>query len=818
KTTASLQHPHILPLFDSGATDGFLYYVMPFLDGETLREKLNRETQLGVGEAVRIARDVADALDYAHRHGVIHRDIKPENILLHDGRPIVADFGIALAVSAAASGRMTETGLSLGTPQYMSPEQATAEKQITARSDIYSLGSVLYEMLSGNPPHTGASAQQIIMKIIAEPVEPVTRFRKSVPQNVAAALAQSLEKLPADRFESAKAFADALGNPGFRAGEPGSAGAATAARARGWALATALLVVGVVIGATAVSWRRGAVSGMSSRRAPMIHATVDLPPDTPLALRSQPVIGFSSPVVALSPDGSLLAYVVQTTSGTMINTRELATGEVRSLAGTEGTIHAFFSPDGEWIGFLTHDHVKKIPRAGGTAATLCEAEEPVLAWWVRPDLIYFREGGSILSRVSAEGGKGERMLRPGEPSFGQVSDILPDGQTVLADRMSSSFGGDHMDIVATDVRTRKTTMVVHSGYGARYVAPGYLLFARNSNIVAMRFDARTRAVSGEPVTVAANATQESLFGIVHAAASNNGILAYVPGGDLSVGKLAWADRRGAVEYLDAPERVYGQIDLAPDGQHIAVHAMDVHDYIWVWNTARREGQRVVSAEAEGFPVWSYDGRRLGGSILGAHMHTVIHDAAPVAQIGAGVPVDGSGLAPAAFSPVGDVLAFHASLSPFRIGFVGLGQPTRATMFDAAFIGFSPDGRWMTYSASARTGASEVFIASFPDGKIVGQVSPAGGIEPRWKPSGELYYRNGHRWYATHVATAPEPRWNPPHLVFDVEFIDTPGMSYDVSPDGQRLLVVKLARAVTTSRIELVTNWTDLVERQTRRGK
>src|SRR5690349_5082996 len=200
RTTAALQHPHILPLFDSGEADGFLYYVMPFIDGETLRTRLDRETQLGVDEAVRITCEVADALDYAHRHGVIHRDIKPENILLHDGRPVVADFGIALAVSAAAGGRMTETGLSLGTPHYMSPEQATAEKDLSARSDIYSLGCVLYEMLTGNPPHVGASAQQIIMKIVTEDVPPVAGVRKSVPPNVAAAAMKALERLPADRF------------------------------------------------------------------------------------------------------------------------------------------------------------------------------------------------------------------------------------------------------------------------------------------------------------------------------------------------------------------------------------------------------------------------------------------------------------------------------------------------------------------------------------------------------------------------------------------------------------------------------------------
>ncbi|PKL94149.1 MAG: hypothetical protein CVV20_00005, partial [Gemmatimonadetes bacterium HGW-Gemmatimonadetes-1] len=231
-TTAALQHPHILPLFDSGTVAAsspdsrlttHLYYVMPFIDGETLRAKLDRETQLGVDEAVKIAVNVADALDYAHRHGVVHRDIKPENILLHEGRPMVADFGIALAVSAAAGGRMTETGLSLGTPHYMSPEQATAEKEISGRSDVYSLASVLYEMLAGQPPHLGGSAQQIIMKIIAEQPAPVTQLRKSVPRNVAAALTKALEKLPADRFESAKAFAEALENEGFRtAGEAAS--------------------------------------------------------------------------------------------------------------------------------------------------------------------------------------------------------------------------------------------------------------------------------------------------------------------------------------------------------------------------------------------------------------------------------------------------------------------------------------------------------------------------------------------------------------------------------------------------------------------
>ncbi len=264
KTTAALSHPHILPLFDSGSAEGQLYYVMPYIKGETIREKLNRETQFGIDDAVRITRDVADALDYAHRHGVIHRDIKPENILLHDGRPMVMDFGIALAVSAAAGGRMTETGLSLGTPHYMSPEQATADREITGRSDIYSLGAVLYEMLAGDPPHTGSSAQQIIMKIVTEDAAPVTHLRRSVPPNVAAAVAKSIEKLPADRFATAKDFAEALGNPAFgtvRTGQPGHR-RLTRPDARAWIRSPwswAAMAAIALLGAGLVAARRSSV-------------------------------------------------------------------------------------------------------------------------------------------------------------------------------------------------------------------------------------------------------------------------------------------------------------------------------------------------------------------------------------------------------------------------------------------------------------------------------------------------------------------------------------------------------------------------------
>ena len=249
RVTANLQHPHILPLYDSGSADGLLFYVMPFVQGESLRDRLNREKQLPIEEAVRLAKEVASALDYAHRQGVIHRDIKPENILLQDGTALVTDFGIALAVSQAGGKRMTETGLSLGTPYYMSPEQATGDRQIDARSDIYALGAVLYEMLSGDPPHTGSTAQAIIAAVVTEEPRDIATRRPRLAPHVAEAVHRALEKLPADRFASAAEFAKALEGPAAATGRFASAPAARRGRWR-WAPAP-LLLAGLVVGLVA---------------------------------------------------------------------------------------------------------------------------------------------------------------------------------------------------------------------------------------------------------------------------------------------------------------------------------------------------------------------------------------------------------------------------------------------------------------------------------------------------------------------------------------------------------------------------------------
>ena len=334
--------------------------------------------------------------------------------------------------------------------------------------------------------------------------------------------------------------------------------------------------------------------------------------------------------------------------------------------------------------------------------------------------------------------------------------------------------------------------------------------------MAVRFDADRKEVVGEPFPVAAGATMESLFFQVHASYSRNGLIAYVPGGDLSIGKLAWVDRKGNAEYLDAPLRVYGVVDLAPDGKRLAVHVADVRDYIWIYDINRREGRKLPGSDLNGWPVWSPDGRLIAvwTAPVGKQPPTILvreveggREAGPPVNLPPGLGGRSS------WAPSGSELAVSHFDTTWHIVFLTLGKTVISPGFEGGFTSFSPDGRWIAYSSSQKTGSSEVFIRSYPDGKVDKQVSVDGGIEPLWNPSGELFYRNGNRWFSTRVSTEPELRWDPPRLAFETEFIDTPGMSYDVSPDGQRLLVVKRAGQIEQSRIDIIVNWFEAFQRE-----
>ena len=406
KTTANLQHPHILPLFDSGAADGFLFYVMPFIEGESLRDRLSREKQLPIADVVRIATEAASALDYAHRHGVIHRDIKPENILLHDGQALVADFGIALAASKAGGTRMTETGMSLGTPHYMSPEQAMGEREITARSDIYALGCVTYEMLVGEPPFTGPTAQAIVAKVMtAEPIHPA-QARRSVPAEVDEAVMTALEKLPADRWGSAAEFAEGLRGT-LVSRNVGRARSAATSTAPWYSRPSVLGALLALVTALALwGWLRG---GAGSPRVVFGQAyKVTSDP----GLEVQP---------AISPDGRSVAYAAGTSADTRIFVRPVAGGRQLPLTDDSSQVQSFptWSPDGTRILFLMQGGVYSAPASGGSAHAEVPAGRgsPVSSAQWSPDgsTIAYVLGDSLFLRARDGGSRLlARFLEPAE--------------------------------------------------------------------------------------------------------------------------------------------------------------------------------------------------------------------------------------------------------------------------------------------------------------------------------------------------------------------------------------------------------------------
>ncbi|HSR14774.1 MAG TPA: protein kinase, partial [Gemmatimonadales bacterium] len=567
--TANLQHPHILPLHDSGAADSFLYYVMPFVEGETLRDRLNREKQLPVGETVELARSIAAALDYAHRHGVIHRDIKPENILLHDGQALVADFGISLAVSQAGAGtRMTETGLSLGTPHYMSPEQATGDRALDARSDIYSLGCVVYEMLTGDPPHTGSTVQAIVAKVLSEQPSPIGRTRNLVPIHIDAAIQQALMKTPADRFGTAAEFAAALANPSFRL--PGTEGAvaAAAARAAVWnpVAIGAVALAGVLLATTLWGWfgRTLPEAGISRQRVVLWKPVA--PP-------------YNVASTAISPDGS--AIVFPDSAGGLrlwIKTRDQV--DPVPISGTDGAFNAFFSPDGTWIGFTTADgRLKKIPTTGGAAIPLADSANvtyPAGAW-LEDGTIPFNDRAFRLRRVPAEGGAPLAGAAT-PPGLGVAAmQPLPGSRGVLLTICRAGCSASMLYLAAAGADSAR--LLLDDITNAWYLPSGHLLHVRrDGGVLVAPFDLDQLVLTGAGLPVLDGV--RVAFGIADLAVSpQSGTILYATGLPADEGGLmpTWVDRNGVARAVDStwtvtPGANIG-LSISPDGSRLAINTL-----------------------------------------------------------------------------------------------------------------------------------------------------------------------------------------------------------------------------------------------------
>jgi serine/threonine-protein kinase len=809
KTTANLQHPHILPLFDSGAADSHLFYVMPLVQGISLRDRMSREKQLPIPEAIRIAAEIASALDYAHRHGIIHRDIKPENILLHDGSALVADFGIALAASKAGT-RMTETGMSLGTPQYMSPEQAMGERELDARSDVYALGCVAYEMLTGEPPFSGPTAQAIVAKVMTAEPAPVASLRKTVPPNVADAVHNALQKLPADRFASAADFATALGNPAFgTTATRARSTAALVASPRGrvtqvlpWVLAAALALVALWLGG------RGTAAAVADGP---VRFAVDLDQAQSLA-GTMPVL--------LTPDGRTLVALVVSGRRNVLLARRLDSLGTRVIPGSEGANRPFLSADGRWVAFSRNGKLVKLPIEGGTSVTVAESRWGGGTWGPDGTIIYPRSYQSGLWSVSASGGEARELSVPDSTAHELAHwwpQLLPGGRHVIFTAFRAPVSSATVEVLDLESGARK--VLVRGGVMARYTASGHLLFARDESILAVPFDLDRLEVTGAPVAVVDDVAMNLPDGFAAYDVSASGTLAVIPASVAGTKfLLVEVDHKGGERVvLSEPDR-YTHPIYSPDARRIAVDitpARGASD-VWILDLQRGGRTRVTSEPASDFgALWTPDGRELvymsERPLFELFRRAADGSRPPERLIGGDHDrVLGS------VSADGRLVAYAKSVANgsdlWTLSLAGPGEE-RQYLANGSQLGhpaLSPDAGWMAYD-SDESGRIEVYLQSFPDPtQARRQVSTGGGSEPIWTRGGrELVFRRGD----TVMVVPVEPATGNVGALavrFAGRFNADPGWSqprtYDVSPDGQRFLMLKWPDDDVRRQVHVTTGW------------
>ena len=794
KTTAKLQHPHILPLLDSGNANGLLYYVMPMVAGESLRQRLDREKQLPIPEAVRIAGEVASALDYAHRQGVIHRDIKPENILLHDGQALVADFGIALAVQSAAGARMTQTGLSLGTPQYMSPEQAMGERTIDARSDIYALGAVTYEMLAGDAPFTGSSVQAIVAKVLAERPTPLHTLRDTVPPEVEDAVLTALAKLPADRFATAAAFGQALtenGASGARHTRHAASAIGTRAGRRArwlhWAWLPAVLF--------------GVLAGVLLRPR-------DAAPDSPLRASLLPPTGCefgdvaTSNLMQLSPNGAMMAFVVQCAGVQSLWIRTIATGAMRALSGTANAIYPFWSPDAQSLGFFADGRLKRIDLASGAILDLAPALNGRGGTWNSDGVIlYTPDISTQIYRVSAAGGdsRPEVSIPNGKGPSQRLPYFLPDGRHFLVAEGGSV--GNSGAVVVGELGSTHTRRLLDVPSNVA-LADGRLFYVQDGALFARPFSPNTATFSGPAVALAPGIESWSFKYIGNFSAAGNLLIFRGPLGRER--RMVWFNPATQTQVAVVPPGPYQYVALSPDGRQILTTRSEPDSPlvdVWLYQLAAQRWTRLTTHPAVYYGAeWSPDGSRMAVEAAG---DTVAHIIAADQRIVASYAFESwQAMLIDSWSPDGSFAVGTRQFSGtgwdlirFRFAAQSAGPEVLfAAPGDQATPRISPSGRLLAY-LSNQTGDWEVDLTTLPDATGQQPVSQNGAwsagtgqADPlAWSRDGRTLYfvdATQHLMSATIAAGSPVQIGRPaPVLGAPVGVV-----SVSAAPDGRLLLL------------------------------
>ena len=817
QVTANLQHPNLLALFDSGAAGDLLFYVMPYVEGESLRAKLDRERQLPVEDAIGIAVAIASALDYAHRKGVIHRDLKPENILMHEGQPLVTDFGIALAVTNAGGNRITQTGLSLGTPQYMSPEQATGDRAIDGRTDIYSLGAVTYEMLAGEAPHTGATSQAVIARVLTERPRSIHSGRPNVPVHVEGAVERALEKLPADRWATAKEFSEAL--MGARPATLPRVGSASLGVARHRISVREAAAWSVAMIAVAASAWFG-LRGDRSPRQRLLAEFEIAPPDSH-------VFGAASGHgVALSRDGGTLIVAAQLPAGFGVDAaprlyvRRLEDGSVQPIKGTENGQSPALSPDGSEVLFTVRGALKRVSVRGGAARLVVDSAVGTgqASWGDAGQIVYaFRDKLWIVS----ENGGPPRVLAVPDSTRHHAGygwpEVLPGGRAALITLWKGQTTLDSAMIGVVSIPNGKITELGIRGTNPRYSVTGHVLYAtRDNHVFAVAFSAGALRVTSAPIPVAEGVGVWS-DGQSDFAIARNGTLAYVGSASSSGGRaLVAVSRTGVERPLSAKLGNYNFPRISPDGRRVAVSVTDVsgaNPDIWVFDTQSSVLTRFTTDSASDRPAWSTDGERIayvsaGDSVVWWRPFNQTGDVLPLVrsslhifEISMGRPHSYVAIRAGTEHDSYDVyLAPMDSLVPPR--------PLLNARYHEVAPRISPDGSLIAF-VTDETARWEVYVRPlFGNGPKV-QVSTDGGMEPVWSNNRELFYRTPTHVMLAHVIDRPrlDVAARRDTLFRDVFIKDSRSAYYDAFPGGKELLMVRASTITNGTRpLIVVMNW------------
>jgi eukaryotic-like serine/threonine-protein kinase len=828
KTISQLNHPHICVLHDVGHQDGMDYLVMELLEGETLAQHLQKGP-LALAQVLKYGTQIADALDKAHRQGVVHRDLKPLNVMLTPTGAKLLDFGLAKARTSLAPGfsltlaptqdsPVTEHGTIVGTFQYMSPEQIEG-KELDGRSDLFAFGAMLYEMVTARRAFQGKSSLSVASAILEKEPEPISALAPMTPPALDRTIHKCLAKDPEDRWQTARDLLLELKwieEAGSQAALPAVVSTRRRIAEQIWMSAAAVLLL-TTAALGALYWRS------VSRQPQVIRALVAPPEKTQFRFVGAQTAG----PVAVSPDGRMLAFSAQREDGPQsLYVRAIDSLTAQAMAGTEGAAMPFWSPDSRKIAFFAEGKLKKIDVAGGPPVTLCDARSgtvPRGGSWSRQGVIVFASGpNSPLLQVSEQGGQPTPATQL-DASRGESShrwpQFLPDGKRFLFYARAGLLGtnAEENALMVGSFEAAPPKLLLRTQSNAVY-ASGYLLFLHENTLMAQAFDPDGLRLSGEAVPIAQQVQADPGASRGVFSVSENGVLAYQTGEAQVLSQLLWFDRSGKQTAVLGDPAVFADLRVSPDRQKVATTVVDPRfgpPDVWVYDASRGVRSRFTFHPGpERFPVWSPDSTRVvfGSSRKGRFdlyvksytgsgneelLLETDHDKFPTDWSPDGRYILYQDLGPGTRSDVW-ALPLFGDRKP---------MPLLQTPFEEGGAALSHDGRWMAY-VSDESGSNDVYVTTFPVPGRKWQVSTGGGGLPRWSRNGNevVYLGPGTRLFAAEVSVTGETLQVGKTQALFVTRVWRPGVIYDVTRDGQRFLVNTAALGQNPGPLTLVVNW------------